>query len=169
MGHGQLDNRWVRALRSPTLKLWVGTCVLLAPAGACSRAVVNVGVPRTAAIAGEADASSVVAVSVWDGVFTRPQASRGEGRFQQVCAPCHRIREFSGNLFRRSWSGSAVGDLFDLIYTTMPDDNPASLPLEEYAEIVAFILRSNDYPGGEEDLPTDPIELSNIRVVDAPE
>jgi hypothetical protein len=169
MGRGPLNKRRIAALRLPTLKLWIGICVLLPLTGACSRAVVNLGVPSTAAITDEADAISGDAVSVWDGVFTRPQASRGEERFQQVCAACHRVNEFSGNLFRRSWNGSAVGDLFNLIYTTMPDGNPASLPLEAYAEIVAFILSSNDYPDGEEDLPTDLFELGNIRVVEAPE
>lgn len=104
-------------------------------------------------------------VTVWDGVFTLGQASRGEQRFQQVCGQCHRDNEFSGGLFRRSWANQSVGDLFDLIATTMPEGNPGSLRPEEYSSIVAFILRSNDYPSGEEELPTDLFELGNIYFV----
>lgn len=71
-------------------------------------------------------------------------------------------------MFRRSWAGQTVGDLFELIVATMPEGQPGSLRPEEYGDIVAFILQSNDYPPGSEDLPTDPLQLENIRIVEAP-
>jgi mono/diheme cytochrome c family protein len=115
------------------------------------------------------DVDSPGSGTVWDGVFTEGQASRGERRFQQVCGQCHRDNEFSGSLFRRSWTNQSVGDLFELMTTTMPEGNPGSLRPEEYSSIVAFILRANGYPAGEEELPTDLFELSNVHFVEAPE
>ena len=43
--------------------------------------------------------------SVWDGVYTAPQASGGETAFQQVCAVCHSISEFKG--VGAAWLGRA--------------------------------------------------------------
>ena len=139
-------------------------CFLSVFAGACSQAVVNVEAPPPVTISEEAEVSSAVGISVRDGVFSPGQASRGERRFQQGCTSCHRTNEFAGALFRRTWDGETVADLFDLIYTTMPEGNPGSLRLEEYAEIVAYLLSSNEYPAGEEALPTDMFSLENMLI-----
>ncbi len=59
-------------------------------------------------------------------------------------------------------------DLFDLISTSMPEGNPNGLRPEEYVNIAAFILRSNDYPAGEEELGSDLFRLGEICIVEAP-
>lgn len=119
------------------------------------------------ATAGQAG-SGVASVSVLDGVFTAGQASRGERRFQQVCAACHRSSDFAGNRFRVSWVNQTVFDLYDLIANTMPEGNPGSLSLEEYVDIVAFFLEVNEYPAGETELPFEASPLRDIRIEAVP-
>jgi len=116
----------------------------------------------------ELAAASPSGSSVLDGVFTSGQASRGEQRFRQVCAACHSTNEFRGGRFRIKWVGQTAGDFFDFVSTTMPDGDPGSLSLEDYANLLAYILRLNGYPAGEEPLPADASALRNIRIEEAP-
>jgi hypothetical protein len=44
----------------------------------------------------------------------------------------------------------------------MPQDKPASLGDQEYADIVAFLLKSNKYPAGEKPLEPDPLALKGV-------
>lgn len=111
----------------------------------------------------EPEASATEGSSVLDGIFTELQASRGEQGFELECAACHRTSEFAGVLFRRR-AGETAADLYALISTTMPEGNSGGLRPEEYADIVAFMFRMNDYPAGEEELPSDLFLLENIRI-----
>ena len=52
-----------------------------------------------------------------------------------------------------------------VISTTMPEGNPGSLSSREYVDILAFLLRLNDYPAGEEELPPDSSLLENVRIL----
>ena len=99
-----------------------------------------------------------------DGVFTLSQASRGEQDFQRACAACHEVREQTGRKFSAKWSGKTLGDLFDIVSTTMPEGDPGSLEPEEYAGILAFFLRESGYPDGPQELPADVHSLSKIRI-----
>lgn len=97
------------------------------------------------------------------GYFTPGQASRGERRFQQLCADCHRTVEIT-----RSWfAGTAhrtAADLLTVMSTTMPESSPGSLGPDQYADILAFLLRLNNYPGGDVELPADLTVLGNIPI-----
>lgn len=99
-----------------------------------------------------------------DGVFTLSQASRGEQDFQRACAACHEVREQTGRKFSAKWSGKTLGDLFDIVSTTMPEGDPGSLKPEEYAGILAFFLRESGYPDGPQELPADVPALAKIRI-----
>lgn len=128
--------------------------------GAC---VVATQLPVGPALAQEPEVTSPADSSVSVGFFTRGQASRGERRFQQLCEACHRTNEIT-----RGWFGGILyqtaGDLLNTISMTMPDGNPGSLSPEEYVEILAFLLRLNDYPTGEEELPADLSQLERIGI-----
>lgn len=113
----------------------------------------------------QSGAAGGVGRSVLNGVYTAQQASRGETRFQQVCESCHRINDFSGGRFRVVWVGRTVGDLFFSMSTLMPEDSPGSLSPEEYADIVAYMLRENGYPEGGENLAAELNELEVISIV----
>ena len=102
--------------------------------------------------------------SVLDGVFTAAQAGRGESTFRAACASCHETAEFSGGRFRLSWVGRTAGDLFDTISTLMPEGDPGSLSPNEYASLVAYLLRLNGYTAGDVELPADLDALRNVDI-----
>jgi mono/diheme cytochrome c family protein len=100
--------------------------------------------------------------TVLAGVYTADQATRGQQEFQQSCASCHSINEFSGPIFQRIWAGRAVGEMYEFISTMMPDGDPGSLSAQEYADVIAHFLRQNQYPVGDADLPADAAVLRGI-------
>lgn len=124
--------------------------------------------PRPACAQSE---SSVVppARSVRDSTYTTAQAGRGEARFKEICAGCHVASQFTGATFLRSWSGRTVYDLFYLIRTTMPFDNPGHLSRESYADVLAYVLRLNGFPAGGAELPSDEAALKQVRIDPPPE
>ena len=105
-------------------------------------------------------AAAQPAASVWDGIYTEAQAARGAGDFATACASCHgaslpgtgEAPALQGPQFVSDFDGETVGDLFDRIRTSMPQDRPASLPREQYADILAFILKANAFPAGAKEL-----------------
>ncbi len=50
--------------------------------------------------------------------------------------------------------GLTAGDLFDRIHDTMPQDNPGKLSRQQYADILAFVLKENGYAAGQKELDT---------------
>ena len=98
--------------------------------------------------------------SVLDGVYSDAQADRGAGSFAQNCAVCHgpslggvgEAPALVGAQFVSDFNGLTVGDLFERVRTTMPLNNPGGLSREQYADILAFLLKSNGYPAGQRDL-----------------
>ena len=111
--------------------------------------------------------------SVWDGVYTLDQAKRGALK-SGLCTSCHGDGfvggagpELAGEPFLSRWDGRTVGDLFDLIRLTMPDDDPGSLPREQYADLVAYILAVNKYPTGQAEIGTAVEPLKQIQILAA--
>ncbi len=102
--------------------------------------------------------------SVVDGVYTSAQLERGENMFLDVCANCHSTSQFKGADFEMAWLGRTVRDLFRLISSTMPQDNPGRLAPQEYADVIAYILKLNGYPAGKAVLGTDEDVLRRIRI-----
>jgi len=108
--------------------------------------------------------------SVWDGVYSEAQASRGKDVYEAQCAFCHqsdlRGQGFAPGLiedvFTSRWQDGNVGDLFTIVKATMPQDTPASLTDAEYAAIVAYLLQANRYPAGERELNADPVALKGV-------
>jgi S-disulfanyl-L-cysteine oxidoreductase SoxD len=109
--------------------------------------------------------------SVWDGVYSSAQAKRGQTLYAKSCASCHHddlqghgpTPSLAGSEFRDRWDGQTLGDLFEKMQATMPGDHPGSLSREDNGAILAFILRSNEMPVGEKDLPTDSDSVAKIR------
>ena len=109
--------------------------------------------------------------SVWDGVYTLDQAKRGALK-SGLCTSCHGDGfvgggsvELAGPEFLSRWEGRTVGDLFDLMRLTMPDDDPGSLPKEQYADLVAYILAVNKFPTGSTEIGTSIEPLKQIRIL----
>ena len=115
-------------------------------------------------------------MSVWDGVFTEEQAARGKDEYTKECAQCHLddllgdgvAPAMVGEAFQFRWSDLSVGDLFVAIRTTMPQGAPASLNLQEYSDILSYVLQVNGFPAGDTQLPTDVSELEQIIIHEEP-
>ena len=98
--------------------------------------------------------------SVLDGVYAEAQAIRGQDAFGQSCAACHgggltgngEAPALVGGEFISNWAGLTVGELFERIRTTMPQDNPGKLSRARYSDTLSFILKSNGYPAGQKEL-----------------
>jgi cytochrome c len=108
--------------------------------------------------------------TVWDAVYSEAQAKRGEAIFVESCSNCHgRTLEgadmtppLTGGAFMANWDGLSVGDLTDRIRTSMPADRPGSLSRQDNVDVVAYILRFNEFPAGKEELPRDINTLKQI-------
>ncbi len=109
--------------------------------------------------------------SVWDGVYTLEQAKRGKALYGKECASCHgtaldgtgQAPPLEGADFKSDWNGQTVDDLFEKMQMSMPADQPGRLSREQNADILAFLLLSNQFPAGQKELPTDATALAKIR------
>jgi cytochrome c len=110
--------------------------------------------------------------SVWDGVYTKEQASRGSEIYARECAQCHGTSltggesapPLAGGDFLSNWNGLTVGDLYERIRTTMPLDRPGKLGRESNTDVLAFILGSNQFPAGKRELDRQTEALKQIRL-----
>ncbi len=100
--------------------------------------------------------------SVKGGVYTAEQADRGIELFKTKCASCHAPNRFTDDLFYMSFAGKPMWDMFDVISDTMPEDDPGGMKPEEYADVIAYLLKLNGFPAGETELPTSKDALSLI-------
>ncbi|HWX90674.1 MAG TPA: cytochrome c [Rhizomicrobium sp.] len=122
-------------------------------------------IPALALAAGIAQART----SVWDGVYSDAQATRGQTLYMQSCARCHgadlsgtyEIPPLTGR-FMPYWSGSSLDVLFDYVSTAMPLDHPGALGAGANADILAFILKSNAIPSGSKELGTGNLKVINF-------
>jgi mono/diheme cytochrome c family protein len=118
--------------------------------------------------------SSIAAVSrsVWDGVYTKQQAGRGQSGYREECLKCHgenlmggeAAPALAGDEFLQKWNGKTAADLFELIRKTMPSEDPGGLSRRQYADIVAHILSVNGFPGGQKELESETESLKDIRI-----
>jgi S-disulfanyl-L-cysteine oxidoreductase SoxD len=110
--------------------------------------------------------------TVWDGVYTKEQAARGNQTYRRECQRCHAenllggedATALLGKDFLEAWSGRTVAELYELTRKTMPTDGPASLSRQAYSDVVAFILSSNEFPAGAKELPTDSAPMADIKI-----
>src|SRR5277367_2683466 len=110
--------------------------------------------------------------SVWDGVYTQEQADRGRPLYNEHCASCHADSLMGGEMspplvggeFMSNWNGLTLGELFERIRTTMPQNKPGKLNREVNADITAYILSVNKFPAGKAELPHTVEFLKEIRI-----
>jgi len=110
--------------------------------------------------------------SVWDGVYSEEQSKRGQGLYAKECASCHgptmdggeSAPPLTGDAFLANWNGLTVGDLYDRIRVSMPQDNPGRLSRQQDADILAYMLNGNKFPSGKSDLATQSEVLKQIRL-----
>ena len=98
-----------------------------------------------------------------DGVYTSEQAERGKESYKEACAACHALDWYRGGTMK-AWDGAPLFNLYDVVATTMPQNNPGSLKRREYLDLLAYILSLNDMPAGGEELPAAPEALQKIVI-----
>jgi mono/diheme cytochrome c family protein len=110
-----------------------------------------------------------------DGVYTDDQAKQGKVQYSQNCANCHlddlsgsgQALPLVGDAFTQTWEGQTVNDLFQDILGTMPPPRPdqgANLSADAALDVVAYLLQSNQFPAGKDELKNDPDALKNILI-----
>ncbi|MEX0963648.1 MAG: c-type cytochrome [Pseudohongiellaceae bacterium] len=91
--------------------------------------------------------------TVNDGVFTAAQVETGKLVYDSNCSTCHDMRFYRDIL--KSYNNQPVLWLWESILGTMPADNPGSLMLDEYTDVIAYILSENGFPAGDAKLDPD--------------
>jgi len=112
------------------------------------------------------------ATSVWQGVYTKAQAARGQTTYFAACASCHGavlqgdsdIPELTGNSFLKRWGDQSVGTLFAFTMSQMPVGRPGSLGVQGYTDVIAHILATNGFPDGQRELPASGQALERIII-----
>ena len=119
-----------------------------------------------------ATAPPAQADSVWAGVYTEEQATRGEAVYLQTCASCHGLdleggdmtTALTGATFSSNWNDLSLGDLFERIRISMPMDNPGTLSRQQNADVIAYILKANNWPAGGTELARQLMVLRQIKI-----
>ena len=107
--------------------------------------------------------------TVWDGVYTSQQAERGRAAYDLHCAGCHRddLSGYDGILrgarFMDKYREANLDLLFGKTKATMPRNSPGSLSDQMYADIVTYVLQSNEIPAGPSELA--PEDVNRVRLV----
>jgi mono/diheme cytochrome c family protein len=112
------------------------------------------------------------ATSVWSGVYTEEQATRGETVSNKLCTSCHGPDLSGGEAgptlvgleFLGNWNTLSVADFFDRVHATMPADAPGTMTLQQTSDVTAYVFKLNKFPAGTTELPTDMAALKGIKI-----
>jgi mono/diheme cytochrome c family protein len=111
--------------------------------------------------------------SAKDGVYTTDQADQGKALYADKCASCHGTMKsitpdmaplLNDYVFRGAWKDRSVGELFERIRDTMPQNAIGSLSGKQLADITSYILNANELPPGAAPLADDVEVLKQIRL-----
>jgi S-disulfanyl-L-cysteine oxidoreductase SoxD len=98
------------------------------------------------------------------GVFTDAQAKRGADVYVMSCKSCHTPASHTGETFATWWKDKPLGDLLGFVSTKMPKNDPGGLDPQQYADVVAYLLKMNKLPTGAAELPAEPEAVQNVRI-----
>lgn len=110
------------------------------------------------------NAQAAAKPTIWDGIYTEAQATRGKQTVQVNCAACHNAADWESTGFMTTWTGQPIGELHSWIRSTMPLDGPGRLSAQEYADILAYMLKLNRAPAGKAELRADGETMAKIQV-----
>jgi mono/diheme cytochrome c family protein len=109
--------------------------------------------------------------TVWSGVYTEEQAARGKAIYDGSCGSCHGLEldgldgpPLAGKDFLRNWLEDDLDSLFTKVHRRMPADAPGSLSERQAVDVVSYLLRTNEFPAGSQELVPEERSLSAIRI-----
>lgn len=108
--------------------------------------------------------------SVWSGVYTDAQAELGASVYKTHCESCHgdalnggeQVPALRGVTFGATWEGVPLSDLFERMRTTMPPGKSGAINRQEFASVLAYLLKMNGMPAGSVPLGSDPAALASV-------
>jgi cytochrome c len=116
------------------------------------------------------------AKSTANGVFSNEQAKRGEAAYSANCVTCHgaelrstdrEVPHLSDKSFKFSWIGKTIAEKYEFVRDTMPPKEEHSLSDQVYLDIVAYILKFNKVPAGDQELKPN-LEILKQITIEAP-
>ncbi|HZI50812.1 MAG TPA: c-type cytochrome [Terriglobia bacterium] len=124
------------------------------------------------ALVGSGSIARAQEARIWTGIFTDEQADRGKADFAQSCTRCHgqdlaglTAPSLNGNRFITAWENENLYKLFVKIRDTMPPNFGTILTDEAKLDVMTFLLRTNGYPSGPQELKVDAETLENIQLI----
>ena len=102
--------------------------------------------------------------STSSGVYSADQATRGRDVYAMQCKSCHTPASHTGTIFAAWWDRKPLSELYQFIVTRMPKNEPGSLQADEYVDVMAYLLKLNELPSGNEPLPADSLAMKKIRI-----
>lgn len=128
------------------------------------------------ALAGVAQSAVADRKTIWSGVYTETEAQRGQLVYEAECRGCHGASlegmrtnpPLQGDRFMDSWREGTLESLFIKMRDLMPRRDPGKLTDREYLDILAYVLQSNQLPGGPDELDTDVLQTIQIEGKDGP-
>jgi cytochrome c5 len=132
-------------------------------------AVLSSGARTGAPVPLHADPNAKVILSSAAGLpaasFLMSQAARGSEIYEQTCVRCHEGSQLIGQGFVEAWNNRRVYDLYALIRSTMPLDDPGGMKDTEYLDLIAFLLQMNKHvSAGTDSLRADTLALRSTRI-----
>jgi quinoprotein glucose dehydrogenase len=116
----------------------------------------------------QAQQEAVPKKTVWDGVYTQAQASRGKAAYELNCAHCHDAGEapsLVGDAFMRAWFEDSLDVPLRKMRDTMPADAPGSLAAPVYLDVLTYLMEQSGFPAGTGELGASADLLASIVVV----
>jgi len=119
------------------------------------------------------DPPGTVQSSLWNGIFSSQQASRGKSSYDGVCARCHGAQlaggadggpTLKGSTFLAHWNNDTLASLYVKIRDTMPRNTPGTISEEVKIEILAYLLEQNGFPAGHAELKANLPALDELRL-----
>jgi mono/diheme cytochrome c family protein len=112
--------------------------------------------------------------TVLDAVYSEAQANRGMQAYDANCGACHKptldggpeALPLRGDHFLETWRDDSLEPVFNHMRTRMPRrpvGEPGTLSANTYIDIIAYILKVNEYPAGASELTQD--ALANTLLV----
>jgi mono/diheme cytochrome c family protein len=128
----------------------------------------------------ESSPAASPARTVWDGVYTSEQATRGKQEYLDTCSRCHGAtlqgtdgNGLQGKDFMDRWREDNVGSLYQFISENMPPARGRGMgrilvSVPTYLDIMSFVFSQNGFPAGPKPLTEDGLDNIRLQYKDGP-